>query len=70
MATHSARRLIKFTGISVSHTPDINIYAVADLTIYLMIGALRQITAPSIAVRKGIWQVPIQNKEVSLTNSI
>ena len=47
-------------GIKVSHTPDINIYAVADLTIYLMIGALRQITAPSIAVRKGMGNIPIQ----------
>ena len=40
-------------GISVSYTPDINIYAVADTTIYLMIGALRQITAASDALRKG-----------------
>lgn len=41
------------SGISVSHTPDINIYAVADTTIFLMIGALRQITAPSDALRRG-----------------
>jgi glyoxylate reductase len=42
-----------FPGISVSNTPNINIYAVADLTMFLMIGALRQITAPINAFRAG-----------------
>jgi glyoxylate reductase len=31
-----------------------NIYAVADLTIFLMIGALRQISAPIMAFRSSI----------------
>jgi lactate dehydrogenase-like 2-hydroxyacid dehydrogenase len=41
-------------GIAVSNTPSMNIYAVADLTIFLMIGALRQISAPIKAFRSGI----------------
>jgi len=43
-------------GIQVSHTPNCNIFAVADLTIWLMIGALRQITAPNNALRNGKWR--------------
>ncbi|KAH6664976.1 hypothetical protein B0J14DRAFT_240440 [Halenospora varia] len=42
-----------FRGIQVSNTPHCNEPAVADLTIYLMIGALRRITAPSNALRAG-----------------
>ncbi|PMD14456.1 hypothetical protein NA56DRAFT_636281 [Hyaloscypha hepaticicola] len=43
-------------GIQVSNTPNCNEGAVADLTIYLMIGALRRITAPNNALRAGKWR--------------
>jgi D-3-phosphoglycerate dehydrogenase len=53
-------------GISVSHTPDINIYAVADTTMYLMIGAMRQITAVGDALRRGRLLTPISTKHSNL----
>ncbi|KAE9372443.1 hypothetical protein N431DRAFT_466688 [Stipitochalara longipes BDJ] len=43
-------------GIQISNTPHCNEEAVADITIYLMIGALRQITAPNNALRAGKWR--------------
>jgi D-3-phosphoglycerate dehydrogenase len=48
-------KLTLFPGISVSNTPNINIYAVADLTIYLMIGALRHTTSAERALVRGIF---------------
>jgi len=50
-------------GISVSNTPNMNTHAVADLTIFLMIGALRQIPQTLTAFRKGEWRG--QNFELS-----
>jgi glyoxylate reductase len=40
-------------GIAVSNTPNINKYAVADLSIFLMIGALRRLQGPLTAIRLG-----------------
>jgi hypothetical protein len=46
-------------GIAVSNTPSMNTHAVADWTIFLMIGALRQISAPIRAFRSGTLNLPI-----------
>ncbi|RDW74816.1 hypothetical protein BP6252_05958 [Coleophoma cylindrospora] len=43
-------------GIMVSHTPNTNSNAAADTNIFLMLGALRQITAPILALRRGQWR--------------
>jgi lactate dehydrogenase-like 2-hydroxyacid dehydrogenase len=51
--SHLSQNLTSEPGIQVSNTPHCNEEAVADLTIYLMIGALRQITRPNNALRAG-----------------
>jgi phosphoglycerate dehydrogenase-like enzyme len=45
----------RFSGISVSNTPDKNADAVADLSIFLMLGALRQITIAQKALKQGMF---------------
>ncbi len=43
-------------GIAISSTPIAVDDATADVAIFLMLGALRQITIPMTAIRDGLWE--------------
>ncbi len=44
------------SGIAISSTPIAVDDATADVAIFLMLGALRQITIPMTAIRDGKWR--------------